>query len=250
MKKSMALIKNILGLGLLAGMMCSCEEEGTTLFDQEAGVHFTISAYSYSFKEKIGVEKDTIKIPVAIYGQFTDTDREVKVSVVEGDTAHVNTIQPERYRILQSIVPKNSADGTVLIELNYGQEMEDSVYVFHLGIEPNEAFQQIDFKKKIVKISVTAQDIKPANWDGCLATYFGDYSTRWWNFIKEATQRTSLPYWEYHNPDPDLWTMTSAEFYANVAVVSTALRKYNESPDGPLVHDDGPSKGKPVEMRK
>ena len=250
MKKIIAFTKAIIGLSLLAGMVCSCEEEGTTIFDEVAGVHFTISEYSYSFKEKIGVEKDTIRIPVEIYGKFADVDREVKISLVEGDTARVNTILPERYQVLQSVVPANSVDGTVLIELNYGKEMEDSIYVFHLKIEPNETFQQIDFKKKTVKILVTAQDIKPANWDGCLASFFGDYSTRWWNFIKEATQRTSLPYWESHNPDPELWSMSQAEFYANLAVVKTALRKFNEGPEGPLVHDDGPSEGKPVEMRR
>lgn len=234
---------------VVAVLLIACQEKDTEVFDQEAGVHFTIGEYSYSFKEKIGVEKDTIKLPLEIYGKFSDRDRLVSVALVENDTHYVNTIEPGRYRVLECVVPANSADGTVRIELNYGAEMEDSVYVFHLRIDANEDFREVDFEKKILAIQVTAKEIQPANWASSLSGYFGDYSSNWWGFIKEATQRTSLPYWGYHNPDPSVWTMGDAEFFANVAVVKSALRKYNEGPDGPLVHKDGPSKGKPVEMR-
>lgn len=235
--------------GIAVVLFVGCQEKETEIFDQPGGVHFTINEYSYSFKEKIGVERDTIKIPLEIYGKFSDKDRNVAVALVENDTAHVNTIEPGRYRILESVVPANSEDGTVTVELNYGEEMNDSVYVFHLKINVNDDFQEVSFKSNILKIQVTAKEIQPANWSGSLYSYLGDYSTRWWGFIKEATQRTSLPYWGYHNPDPTIWTMSDAEFFANLAVIKTALRKYNEGPDGPLVHDDGKSKDKPVEMR-
>lgn len=248
-KINMIFRTSLVSVLMLVGM-CACEQEETTIFDQPAGVHFTINEYSYSFSDKIGVDRDTIKIPMEIYGKFAPVARTVEVGLVEGDTAHVNTILPGRYKILESVIPADSSGGAVVIEVNYGEEMKDSVYVFHLQINANEEFPEVDFKRKIVKVSVTGKEIQPANWAGSLSIYFGDYSTRWWGFIKEATHRTSLPYWGYHNPDPDLWTMTDTEFLVNVAVVKTALRKYNESPEGPLVHDDGPSKGKNVEMRQ
>lgn len=240
--------RNLIVISLLIILLSACQKQEVALFEQLPGVHFTIAEYSYSFKEKLNVEKDTIKLPLEIYGEIASTDRKVSVVLVEEDTAHVTTIQPERYKVLEGVVPAESSSGTVSIELNYGKELEDSVYVFYLKIEPNNEFQEVGFKKKTVKINVTAKEIQPANWTGCLASFFGAYSTRWWEFIKETTQRTSLPYWEYRNPDPVTWWMTQAEFYANVAVVKTALRKYNEGPDGPLMHDDGPNKGKPVEM--
>ena len=243
-------LTRFLGTAIFLALLVSCQESETTIFDQPAGVHFTLDAYSYSFKEKIGVETDTIKLPMEIYGKLSETEREVKVTLVENDTARENTLLPERYKILKSTIPANNSVGTVSLELNYGPELDDSVYVFHLQIEANDEFQEITYQKRIVKVEVTAKEIQPANWAASLYYYFGDYSTRWWGFIKETTQRTSLPYRGSSNPDPELWNMPIQEFLANVAVVKTALRKYNEGPDGPLTHDDGPSKGKPVEMRQ
>lgn len=57
-------LTRFLGTAIFLALLVSCQESETTIFDQPAGVHFTLDAYSYSFKEKIGVETDTIKLPM------------------------------------------------------------------------------------------------------------------------------------------------------------------------------------------
>ncbi|MFR5657061.1 MAG: hypothetical protein ACLUDU_03265 [Butyricimonas faecihominis] len=80
-----------------------------------------------------------------------------------------------------------------------------------------------------------------------LAFFWGDYSTRWWKFIKEATGRTSIPYWS-GNTDTETWWVSDSEFEALQVVVKRALKKYNETHETSLTHDDGPSKGKEVQI--
>lgn len=103
------------------------------------------------------------------------------------------------------------------------------------------------YNSRIVEVLFTAKEIQPANWNGYLRYFWGDYSTRWWQFIKEATERTSIPYWP-GNADKETWWMSDSEFEALQVVVKRALKKYNETHETPLTHNDGPSKGKEVQI--
>ena len=229
--------KKLLYFAVLFVICCSfyaCDQEETPLFAEEPGVYFAQSTYSYSFKDQIGVEKDTILCTVKIFGDSTDYDRTVKVQVVEGDTAHVTTANPERYRILSGVVPAGKFMGSVALEVNDGEELADSVYTVFLEIVPNPDFPRlVEFQGSMLKLQITAKQIPPANWSW-LSMYFGEYEDEWWEYICTQTQKTSLPYWP-NQTDTETWWMTDQEFLANVAVVKAALRRDNqEHPDKPL----------------
>ena len=234
--------KKLLYFAVLFVICCSfyaCDQEETPLFAEEPGVYFAQSTYSYSFKDQIGVEKDTILCTVKIFGDSTDYDRTVKVQVVEGDTAHVTTANPERYRILSGVVPAGKFMGSVALEVNDGEELADSVYTVFLEIVPNPDFPRlVEFQGSMLKLQITAKQIPPANWSW-LSMYFGEYEDEWWEYICTQTQKTSLPYWP-NQTDTETWWMTDQEFLANVAVVKAALRGDNqEHPDKPLSYKNG-----------
>ena len=96
-----------------------------------------------------------------------------------------------------------------------------------------------------MEITFTDKLIQPANW-GYLN--LGTFSSAWWRFVLNVTNGNPLRYWGGVNPDKDYWTMGYSELAVWRTVIRRELKKYNESPEGPLVHDDGPRKGKPVEM--
>ena len=221
----------------------SCDQEKTMLFDTDGSVYFTTSDYSYSFLDYPGKETDTIKCPIQIFGKPSDTERYVEAELVTDDTSKVNTAPEGLYRILGGVVPADAQLGYVSVELKHADELKDTVYVFHIRIVPNDDFKDVSYNNRIVAIQFTAKEIQPANWNSYLRWFWGDYSTRWWQFIKEATERTSIPYWP-GNADTETWWMSDGEFEALQVLVKRALKKYNETHDIPLTHDDGPSKGK------
>ena len=246
----MKTINNLSGLLLLVFLGIvnySCDQEETMLFDTDGSVYFTTSDYSYSFLDYPGKEVDTIKCPIQIFGKASDVDRVVKAELVADDTSKVNTAPEELYRVLDGIVPANEQLGYVAVELKNTDDLKDTVYVFHIRVVPSDEFEDVTYNNRIVKRQFTAREIQPANWNAYLRYFWGDYSTRWWQFIKEATERTSIPYWP-GNADKETWWMSDGEFEALQVVVKRELKRYNETHDTPLTHDDGTSKGKAVQI--
>lgn len=228
-------------LGCLACcFLAGCNQEDTLLFDEPSGVYFGETKYSYSFKDRIGVEKDTIIFSLQIFGDTATVDRPVAIKVIEDDTAHVTTANPERYRILSAVIPAGEFSGSVAIEVNDGAELADSVYTVFFGIATNDYFPEImPFKNNRIELQITSKQIPPANWDNSLRWYFGEYDPDWWDFICEQTGKTSLPFW-YNHVDQETWWMSEQEFYANARLVKAALKKHDqEYPDKPLCYENG-----------
>ena len=241
--KTINSLNRLLVLVFLGIMSYSCDQEETMIFETDGSVYFTTSDYSYSFLDYPGKQIDTIKLPVQIFGKTADVDRLVKIELVTDDTSKVNTAPEELYSLIGGVVPANEQLGSVSLELKYADALQDTVYVFYVRIVPNDDFEDVSYNSRIVEVLFTAKEIQPAN----LRYFWGDYSTCWWKFIKEATDRTSIPYWP-GNADQDTWWMSDSEFEALQVVVKRELKKYNETHETPLTHDDGPSKGKEVQI--
>ena len=245
--KTINSLNRLLVLVFLGIMSYSCDQEETMIFETDGSVYFTTSDYSYFFLDYPGKQIDTIKLPVQIFGKTADVDRLVKIELVTDDTSKVNTAPEELYSLIGGVVPANEQLGSVSLELKYADALQDTVYVFYVRIVPDDDFEDVSYNSRIVEVLFTAKEIQPANWNGYLRYFWGDYSTCWWKFIKEATDRTSIPYWP-GNADQDTWWMSDSEFEALQVVVKRELKKYNETHETPLTHDDGPSKGKEVQI--
>ncbi|MEG2278368.1 MAG: DUF4843 domain-containing protein [Odoribacter sp.] len=232
----------------------SCKKEEIMIYEPSAAVYFSEYSRTYTFVEnmdRLEIGNDTLKIPVQISGMTADYKRTVRMEVVESDT--LNTASKEMYRLIDGYVNAQNYKGYVPVRINYTKDLDDSVYVLRVRLVATEDFPGVDLEKKVISISMTNKLTEPSNWRR-LKSSFGPYSDSWYRFILLKTGLASIPYWSYNgsadsnNPDPEKWTMTYAEMKAYAALTKVELDKYNRSPKGPLLHEDGPQKDKPVMM--
>ena len=230
----------LLGLTLMLG---SCQKEEIMMYQQRAGVYFSTRSMAYSFTENPGVDTARLRLPVDITGSPVDYRREFKVTLP--DFNPWTTAEEDQYKIGQGYVEAGEETGYVELELYKDERLLDSVYTLHLAIQKTPDFPEIRLNRFDMEITFTDKLIQPANW-GYLN--LGTFSSAWWRFVLNVTNGNPLRYWGGVNPDKDYWTMGYSELAVWRTVIRRELKKYNEPPEGPLVHDDGPSKGKPVEM--
>ncbi len=251
MKKKI-LIACILIASILLG---ACNKEGVIMYEENPTVYFGEKFRSYTFVEnieKIEIGYDTVKIPLQISGSAVDYDREVLAEVAQGDTLHTAT--SDMFNIIKGYIPANEYKGYIPIRVNYSTALDDSVYVIRIRLAPNKDFPGVDLAGITFPLSLTNKITQPSNWSR-LKPYFGPYSDSWYRYILKVTGLTSIPYWstngkaDRYNPDPDKWTMSVYEVKAYAAMVKDELDKYNQKHlNNPLIHEDGPEKGKPVVM--
>ncbi len=245
----------ILGSCLFLLSLVACQKESIMLYEQASGIYFNGSSTTYSFIENVkNLEwgSDTINLPVLITGAAVDYDRDIKVEAAVDDT--LMTAESHMYKILGGYIPANEYSGLIKVQINYSEELDDSIYVACFRIRPCEHFPVTDLNEFTYMLSFTNKFTIPSNWNNRLKRFFGDYSDSWYTYILQVTGLSSLPYWsnqgsnDPNNPDPERWTMTYDEVKAYAAMVKVALTKYNNAhPGNPMLHGE-PIAGKPVSM--
>lgn len=230
------------------GSIVSCQKEEIKLYEQRAGVYFSVNTYSYSFASDPDKDTMVLYLPVDITGVPTDYDREFRVALP--DVNPYMTAEDDQYKIGKGIVKAGEGKGFVELELYRDDRLKDSTYKIHLEIRRTPDFPEIRLNRRTMEVSFTEKLIQPDNWN---YLGLGVFSTAWWRFILTVTDGNELRLWTggpggTTNPDPEYWYMTYAELAAWKSMIRNALNEYNEGPDGPLMHDDGRSKGQPVEM--
>lgn len=171
-----------------------CTKQDIPLFQEKSGVFFTSVKTTYSFRDHIGVEVDTVYIGVSLFGDTTAVDREVSVKVVQPDS--VLLASPDRYRVLSGVLPAGKFEGEVAIEINNGPELADTIYSIYLAIDTNEDFPElVEFNSTGARLEISDVRIPPANWFWLEMFFFGPYEDEWWDYILSVTGRSSLP-WE------------------------------------------------------
>ena len=235
-------------------LFSSCKKEEIMSYEQSPSIYFGEDSRLYTFTENISrieIGYDTVKIPVQISGLATGYDRKVRMEAATSDT--LNTAATNMYSIGEGYISKGMFKGYVPVRINYTKDLDDSVYVIRVRLAGNTDFPGVDLSGRTISISITNKMTQPSNWSR-IQTKFGPYSESWYRFILLKTGLPSIPYWspngsaDKNNPDPEKWTMNSMELSAYAALVKDELQRYNNSPAGPLMHEDGPQKGKPVTM--
>ena len=224
--------------------MASCKKDEIPVYGNISGVYFDGNNISFSFMEKPNSVMDTVRLSASITGMATETNRTFKAEVVKDST----TAPEELYEILDGTVAANNYKGLLPIVLKKSDILKDSIVKLTIRLLPTEDFPEIRLGEELFSIYFTAKVIKPANWDDYLFYSFGEYSTIWWTKIMEWTNRGSLPYWP-ENADHETWWMTYNDIQIYKRLVAEKLKEYNASSEGPLIHDDGPLAGSPVEMK-
>lgn len=236
-------IRCVFLFSLLVAVFYSCQKEEIMQYENRAGVYFSTAYYTYTFAENPGVDTAVVRLPVTITGLYADYDREFKVTLPDVDT--LTTAEDDQYKIGKGFVKAGEGTGFVELEIYRDDRLKDSTYMLYLSIQKTPDFPEIRLNRYNMRVSFTDRFIQPDNWS---YLGLGTFSTAWWSFILEVTDGNPLRYWGGVNPDPEYWTMSGAELAAWKSVIRRALNEYNDGPNGPLIHDDGPNEGQEVEM--
>lgn len=237
---------NILSGLLFLFLFVSCEKEEVLSYKENPGVNFNTFAWTQQLmKESIS---DTIRLPLAISGSVKEYDRKVRIEAVLDTNT---TATPEMYVLLEGIVKAGEYYGNIPVILYNDPILRDSILTVKVKLLPTNDFPEVRLGGSTCTISFTTKVVKPVNWRWLQYQFGAQFSTRWWNFIQEATGLSTIPYDPVLiNSDPETWWVTNAQMAAYKQLVKIALYNYNNDPanGGPLTHDDGPNAGEEVKM--
>lgn len=229
-------------------LLASCKKTDMMVYQQNAGVFFSQSAYSYTFVNDPTLTEKKLKLAVSISGLPVDYDRHFTIAHPANDT--ITTASPDQYEVGEGIVPAGEFTGTVDLTVKYDPSLDERIDTLRFEIVATEDFPEVRLNRSYATVAFTRMVIRPDNWNW-LRWYFGTpYSTRWWLFILDVTGGNPLPYHgTLGSVDPETWPMSANEVKAWQTKVRLALEKYNrEHPGEPLTHDDGDYAGTPVTM--
>ena len=245
MKRILNFSSLVIGLAL---MLQSCKKEELKVYQDDPGVYFTTSTYSYSFTEDVGATSKMIYLPVTLSGLAKDVDRTFKIEVVNDSNT---TARPDWYEIQTGILPKNSLLGKVGVWLKRNATVDTSIVKLNVKLVGSDELDPLLAPN--VVISWTAKIIQPPNWTNGLKYYFGTpFSTGWYTFMLQAAGVSALPYTinaALKATDPAYWSMTADQVKGYAMKVRDALIDYNlKHPGNELKHNDGTSAGQLVTM--
>lgn len=227
-------------------LLNGCKKSELTSYDQPDMVYIYKNYFAlnndstlYSFAIKpVGLQQDTIKIPLRIMGLAKDRDRVVNIEVVaDSTTAVVN----KHYVLLPTVIKAGEYTGNIQVLVKKSADLE--VAEVKMLVEVKES---ADFKPGVpatspvnpraggnLRYKIRLNDIltKPANWDTRLVGFFGTYSKVKYLFIISVTGISDFPYGTQAGPSPAQMN------YYNI-LCKTALATYVAA-NGPLIDENG-----------
>lgn len=223
----------------------SCKKQEIPVYQQSAGAYFTTDSVAYSFIENPNEQSVIVNLPISISGDSTNYDRKVNVRII---TDSVTNAEVTMYEVKEIVVEAGKFSGNLPIVVNYDRRMDTEEFKVLFTVAPSEDFALVQLNQRNCVLKFSNKIIKPINWDGGLGDKFGTYSTRWWKFIMEKTQKTSLPYHPgLKVTDPERWWMTVREIDIYQSFMRLELAKYNAA-NPPMMHDDGEKANQLVSM--
>lgn len=239
----------ILYIGLISLITISCDKEGIMKYDRErAAIEFNGSSYAYSFK-KTSKAVDTVNIPFNLVGYPEDWERHAGFTIIKDST----TATPNDYQVIDAVMEAGAYHGKlkVRVENKTGDNFKDVRVYFEIA-HSKDFIPGLDEKKNYF-LYLTNKLVRPVRWEenGWKERYFlGTYSTAYYQFIIEVSGETEFPYpWAVpgYNDDKQ-WN--PAEKDAFLSKIKNELKIRNQREGSPLLHDDGPAKGKEVVVGK
>lgn len=148
-------MKRIIFISLLCALGCltGCDKREIMLYEQRAGVYFSLNNQAYSFLENVGDTVHVLRIPVTVTGSASDKDRIVKASLPDVDLN--TTAEDDQYTIGDGIVKAGELSGFVDLTLYNDDRLKDSTYVVALELRPSEDFPEIRLNRRTFTVSFT-----------------------------------------------------------------------------------------------
>lgn len=224
----------------IVGLLMGCQESETFQYENRPMINFVTLSDNYSFITESNLTEKSLFIDLYISGFASlKSDRMVKVEVVADSTTAT------AYEIKPIVIQKGAYSGKIEVVVQNTTELKTNEVTLYLRLVDSDDFLRGNKETDHFKLSWSNRLTPPANWNS-LKSYFGDYSTSYYQFIIDKTGRTEFP---YKHPDQTLTPMSLNEVKSWAVVIRDEVDKYNalpENKDKPLTHDDGNSKGQPV----
>ena len=244
--KRIAFISLLCALGCLTG----CDKREIMLYEERAGVYFSLNSQAYSFLENVGDTVHVVRVPVTVTGTASDKDRIVKAGLPDVDLN--TTAEDDQYVIGDGLVKAGELSGFVDLTLYNDDRLSDSTYVVALELYPSEDFPEVRLNRRLFTVSFTNKLIQPENW-GYLG--LGTYSTAAYTFVlQQIAPLTYMPFWTggangTMNPDKEKYYWGYDVLGAYQQMIRDRLAEYNATHDEPLKHNDGQLKGEEITFK-
>ena len=105
--KRIAFISLLCALGCLTG----CDKREIMLYEERAGVYFSLNSQAYSFLENVGDTVHVVRVPVTVTGTASDKDRIVKAGLPDVDLN--TTAEDDQYVIGDGLVKAGELIGAI-----------------------------------------------------------------------------------------------------------------------------------------
>ena len=113
--KRIAFISLLCALGCLTG----CDKREIMLYEERAGVYFSLNSQAYSFLENVGDTVHVVRVPVTVTGTASDKDRIVKAGLPDVDLN--TTAEDDQYVIGDGLVKAGELGLFGIRNLFYGR---------------------------------------------------------------------------------------------------------------------------------
>lgn len=231
-------INALLVVVALGGLIFSgCEQNDIMSYQKEyTAVNFISDSTTYSF---LGNPDDqyTQQINLRINGDSTNTDRSFNVEVVNDS---LTTAEPGDYEIGEGVIPAGQFEGILPVTLFNSEKLSDMTASLHLRIISSADFQVGRVEDRDFVLAWTDKVVLPP-WNLYRFFFTSAPSTTAYEIIVEVTGLTELGFAELRGIGQNGLIAMGRQF-------GDYVKQYNlDHPDNPLIHEDGPSEGEPIE---
>lgn len=199
MKKIRSIVY-IISLGLLGGLLFSCQKEDPIHID-DARINFWVLqdtvvntgsklySFGYTFAAKADSKMiDTVYIRVRCMGPLSNADRHFKAVAGKGTDAVLHT----DYMVLDGVIAANKYIGYLPVVLNRTSALKTTTKNLVLKIQENGEFKPGVIEDQQFTLYFNDGLVQPSNWN-ILSSYFGTYSMKKYQFIIQVLGRTEFP---------------------------------------------------------
>lgn len=241
-KKLTVMVKNILGICLLAWAFCSCEQKDSFPYTEKAGLYFFVpdkqSENPDALKREIdfalriqgtdytgnliaygdSLKSDTLRLPISLLGATSDQPREYNlkaVAIEEDNQLPVTDIIFANPYILEA----NAVADTAVIVIP--RPLARGEYAVAITFDTSADFEESIYQQDNYQLFISDRYPKPSGWNDNI---YGEYSEEKYAFWVTVFRRI------YTNQVifDENWTQM------NVATLIAALEAYNAAhPDNP-----------------
>ncbi|MNL10177.1 hypothetical protein D3C87_1309710 [compost metagenome] len=175
---------------ILLSSLSACKKEEVKNYEGGDRVQFSrqstnpaipyIDSLSFSFTTKGSKVFDTLAIPVDITGRVADTDREIKVELITGESSAKAGVD---FDFGRGVIKAGQSKGFFALILRKTPELETQRKVVAFRIVESDQFKPGIVKQLKCKVAFFNFLVKPIDWDTRLFRYFGTYSKVKYRFI-------------------------------------------------------------------